>query len=375
VVALAADTGAATDDGHTSDPRIAVAGVPGAARYEYRVGGTGTFIALPGPGDFSPSGLADGSVAVEVRAVGADGRPGREAILRFTLDRAAPAAPAPRLLAGSDTGRSATDGITNTTAPRFEAGSEPGDVVVLLRGGVEVARGSGGTLTDPGPVPDGRQLYTLRRIDRAGNASTSPAVAVEVDTTPPGAVPGLLATRDGLITHRLEDPTLWLQYRVEGGAFVDTESTVVIRPRPLRVGDNRVDVRAVDPAGNTGAITTVIVPFQPSRLEASLVDPAGRDIAGRSGRLGPDGRTDTRIQLAGLPASRRLSTVEVVSSSGERWNSTGTGGAFRLAVLQRPGGVADLYLQEAAPLPATPRTFEIRLTFADRSTETLVLPA
>ena len=121
---------------------------------------------------------------------------GREERVRFRarLPRfpAPPSAPsAPQLEAGSDSGVSNSDGLTNIKNPVFDvlvAGA--GNTVQLLRNGVVVGSRIGpGAITDPGPVPDGLYTYTATQQDTNGQTSpTSPSTSVTISTTPPATL-------------------------------------------------------------------------------------------------------------------------------------------------------------------------------------------
>ncbi len=91
-------------------------------------------------GDLGP----DGAQADRRRAqTDAFGNSSTSASLTFTLDTTAPSGGAPDLVAGSDSGTSSSDNITNATAPSFTValGSAvaAGDTVELLLGGTSLA--------------------------------------------------------------------------------------------------------------------------------------------------------------------------------------------------------------------------------------------
>jgi subtilisin-like proprotein convertase family protein len=135
--------------------------------------------------------------------------------LSVLIDRTVPATPgAPDLQALSDSplpaepgyraGVTNTDNLTYDNSPTFDvAVIESNATVELLRNGNVVATlvnvGPGTVaITDPS-APDGTHAYTVRQYDLAGNlSSTSNALAVVVDTTPPVVVvaPDLQASSD-----------------------------------------------------------------------------------------------------------------------------------------------------------------------------------
>src|SRR5262249_29937467 len=81
-------------------------------------------------GHFKADGSTDGPKVIGVQAADINGIRGNIALLRFTLDTRAPVAPpAPDLEAGSDSGQSNTDDLTNfndatpAKAPVFDVGT------------------------------------------------------------------------------------------------------------------------------------------------------------------------------------------------------------------------------------------------------------
>ena len=124
--------------------------------------------------------------------------------LSIVVDVSAPAAPGtPDLAAGSDSGSSDTDNITNITTPRFTGTCEDG-ATVTLSSSVE------GTLAPTGTCSGGAYDITLSstlsesahnisagQIDAAGNGSAaSGTLGISIDTTAP-AVPGTPDLADG----------------------------------------------------------------------------------------------------------------------------------------------------------------------------------
>lgn len=151
----------------------------------------------------------DGPKTIGVQATNASGTKGNLAIVgdgvltTIVLDTTPPsAALRPVLQAGSDTGLSQTDQITN---PSLVVSPNPGELTftvtfgageintqaTLLRDGLPVGEPvtgtAGATLVDPGPFdPDGTYVYTVLLTDQAGNVSDlSPALNVRIDTQAP----------------------------------------------------------------------------------------------------------------------------------------------------------------------------------------------
>jgi CSLREA domain-containing protein len=135
------------------------------------------------------------------RNVDAAGNFSASAGLSVTFDRTSTAS-TPDLQAGSDSGPSSTDNITNASSLAFDiASTENGATVELLRGATSVANttGTGGTVTlsDPAPPANTTTDYTVRQTDLAGNIGTSGILQVTRDTTgPSAATPNLDAASD-----------------------------------------------------------------------------------------------------------------------------------------------------------------------------------
>ena len=201
--ALKRDTGSSALDRVTSDPTLKGGGAEAHARIEIMrgdevVGYGGSDADGDWEAEFGLS-LPDGEHTVTVRQIdGAGNVSAVSAPITFTLDTAAPAAPAgaPDLAAASDSGISNSDNITNVRLPTFSgvgAGIDAG--VALFVDAVEIGRttadASGNwTFTVPGAkaLADGTHQVTVRQVDSAGNLSgDSAALALTVDTVGPSA--------------------------------------------------------------------------------------------------------------------------------------------------------------------------------------------
>jgi len=135
------------------------------------VGGTDATLTLPSPG-----------------AVGSLG-----ANKAIVLDTAAPSAPStPDLTAGSDTGASNSDNLTQSTTPTFTGTSEASatvklydtDGVTLL--GTTTANGSGAWSITASSLSEGAHTLTAKAVDFAGNTSVaSSGLTLTIDTTAP----------------------------------------------------------------------------------------------------------------------------------------------------------------------------------------------
>ncbi|MCK5270045.1 MAG: hypothetical protein KAJ46_04640 [Sedimentisphaerales bacterium] len=233
--------------------------------------------------------LAEGANAVDIYYIDPAGNTSADsADLAVTLDTAAGApVAAPDLDAGSDSGSSNSDNITNDTTATFSgiAGTVTGNSTVWLRvgtvnkhGTTANANGSYSVTLQTGDLAEGANAVDIYYIDPAGNTSADSAdLTVTLDTTAnaPAAAPDLdagsdsgssnsdnttndtTATFSGIAGTVEDNSTVWL--RVAG---VNTRSTtaagdgsysVTLLAGDLTEGANTVDIIYIDPAGNTSA--------------------------------------------------------------------------------------------------------------------------
>ncbi|WP_166838575.1 Ig-like domain-containing protein [Rheinheimera pleomorphica] len=122
-----------------------------------------------------------------------------------TADRDAPAAPStPDLAAGSDSGSSSTDNITNDNTPTFTGTAEANSTVSVISSvsgtlGTTSADGAGNWSFTAGAMASGAHTITATATDAATNTSVaSPGLAITIDTTTPAApsAPDLSAASD-----------------------------------------------------------------------------------------------------------------------------------------------------------------------------------
>ena len=303
-----------------------------------------------------------------------------------------PAPPAPVLEASSDTGLSATDGITRATSPVFDVSGVAAatDVVSLLRDGAVVAQRTGpGAVTDPGPVPDGTHAYAVTQADGFGDISpASPATTVTVDTRTPAtpSAPALDPLDDSgtlgddvtnVNTPRLvgkADPDVLVQILDASGNVLASSSTAadgsytVALTGPLADGSASLRAREEDVAGNLSpaspALALVIdttppaTPPVPSLLAADdsgtagdgvtnvnqprltgtaepnanvrLLDAAGNVLG--AGAAGADGRYTVRVGSP-LKDGTYLVRAQATDAAG---NASAPGPAFTLVIDTTP---------------------------------------
>ncbi len=121
--------------------------------------------------------------------------------ISITVDNTAPATSgAPDMTAGTDSGISSTDNITNDNTPTFTGSCTDGNTVQLFDDGISSgssAACSGSTFTlTTATLATGANSITFKETDVAGNTSSaSSALSVTIDTTSPAV--SLTAPTDG----------------------------------------------------------------------------------------------------------------------------------------------------------------------------------
>ncbi len=213
------------------------------------------------------SGLQDGAITVEVRAVDQAGNQSATITENLTLDATPPAKP---VISGfsDDTGNA--DGQTSDNTLTFTGTAEAGATVNVYRAGVIVATGTadagGNWSATTGVMPDGYTSFTARAVDAASNGSvfSDPQIVI-IDTTPPG-VPAITGfgtdtgtPGDGITA----DSTITLSGTAQAGT-----TTVVIY-------DNGSEIGTAAVSGGTWTYTTAALADGTHSFTA-----AGRDYVG-----------------------------------------------------------------------------------------------
>ncbi len=153
-----------------------------------------------------PSFFVDGPKVIGIQATDTSGAKGNITTFSYVLKATAPLAPgAPDLTLATDSGRSSTDNITNSTAPAFDVTTtEPTTSLVQLRrssvlngGYIVVASSPAGSspirLIDTNLASLGTSInqtfyYQAVQVDQAGNVSLPTApLAVRINTIAPAA--------------------------------------------------------------------------------------------------------------------------------------------------------------------------------------------
>jgi hypothetical protein len=198
-LAAGSDLGASATDNITSDNTPTFTGTAEAgSRVEIfdGIASLGT-VAADGSGNwsFTSAIMTDGGHSLTAQITDLAGNvSAASAALAITVDTVAPvAAPsAPDLVAGSDSGSSNSDNITNDTTPTLTGTATAGSTVQLFDGvtslGTTTADGGGLWSFTTGVLPAGPHSITARETDLAGNTGpASPALVVTIDATAPAA--------------------------------------------------------------------------------------------------------------------------------------------------------------------------------------------
>ncbi|MCK6489356.1 MAG: Ig-like domain-containing protein [Planctomycetes bacterium] len=294
---IADDTGGSASDRITSDttPQVHGLGEAGTIVTLLRNGSAVATATVAADGSWSAalaaSALSDGSYAVSAFASDRSGNAGAASTpLTVTVDTRCGT---PVLLAISpDSGRSASDRITNAATPVLSGRADPGDSVTVridgIQAGIAIADGSGGwSLALSAALADGAHAITLAAGDLAGNLSaTAGPWTMAVDTVAPshalltGVTSDTGVSDSDLLT---SDTTLLLSGTAEAGARVtvsvagvalgsaDADGTgawsLDLTSRTLSAGTYPVVLTAADVAGNASP---------PSPARSVVVDTANQ---------------------------------------------------------------------------------------------------
>ncbi|WP_230959709.1 beta strand repeat-containing protein, partial [Burkholderia stagnalis] len=239
-VALTTDSGSSASDHVTNVGTLNLTGVETGATVEYSTDGGHTWNT-----SFSAvEGLND----VQVRQTDIAGNTSSATSFSFTLDTSAAA---PGVALTVDSGSSASDHITNVGTLNL-SGVETGAVV-------EYSTDGGHTWSTSFNATEGLNDVQVRQIDIAGNTSNPTSFSFTLDTS--AAAPGVALTTDSgssASDHVTNVGTLNLtgietgatvQYSVDNGGHWNTSFSAV-------EGTNNVQVRQIDVAGNTSAVTS-----------------------------------------------------------------------------------------------------------------------
>ncbi|MES3008056.1 MAG: Ig-like domain-containing protein, partial [Pseudomonadota bacterium] len=271
---LLSSNSGSTSDSITNNGTVNVGYLESGATWQYSTDGS-TWTNGSG-NNFTLSG--DGDKTVRVRQTDTAGNTGSTTSLSFTLDTSAAA---PSLALASDTGSSATDGITSNGTVNVSA-LESGASWQYSLDGSSWSDGSGGSFTTSG---DGDKNVLVRQIDTAGNISSATSLSFTVDTAAPEATVLTLATNSGNTSDsvsndgtvnvaNLESGAIW-QHSLDGSNWTDGSGSSF---QLTGDGSKSVQVRQSDAAGNinsSGALNFTLDTEAPDTLTLSLTSDTG----------------------------------------------------------------------------------------------------
>lgn len=231
--------------------------------------------------DYSAVDLVDGSYMLTADAVFVDLQSAISAQFPLTVDRVAPPAPA-NLLISTDSGSSATDGITNDAALVLSGVAEPNALIRVrldnLVIGTTRADGSGNWSFDYTAFSflEGNYAVALMATDLAGNQSAWSTFPIVIDTTPPNPVttfgmqPDTGVVGDGLTSTGAiqlvgtadagDVVEVFIDGVSAGQVAVDANGDWVLdlSAAPLLDGAYSITAQVIDTAGNRSALSTAL---------------------------------------------------------------------------------------------------------------------
>ncbi|WP_337842696.1 Ig-like domain-containing protein [Rheinheimera sp.] len=238
----------------------------------------------------------------------------------LVIDTTAPNAPStPDLAAGSDSGASSSDNITNDTTPTLTGVAESGSTVTLYDTdgttalGSATATGGAWSITAAPALSEGSHTLTAKALDAAGNESVASAgLTVTIDSTAPAAptVPTLDAGSD---TGSSNSDNLTNASSLDFTGTAEAGSTVA-----LSSNVNGALGSAVATAGNWSLTTSAVTTAGSHTITAVATDVAGNSSGASSGLgivLDQTTPTVTATSPAGTPAAEDTTVDFTVSFS------------------------------------------------------------
>ncbi|GAB3444088.1 DUF4214 domain-containing protein [Massilia solisilvae] len=331
--ALAADTGTNNSDGITNNPTVNVTLPPDAASWEYSVDGGAHWTAGSGTSFNLPAGTqAVGQAQVRYTDLAGNLSAAGSNAAAITIDTSVAA---PALALASDTGSSASDGITKDGAINVTLAGDVASWEYSVDSGAHWTAGSGTSFT-LASGSYGAGAVQVRQTDIAGNLSSaaSNAAAITVDTT--AAAPSFALhsdtgasaadgiTRNGTIDVALPGDAASWEYSVDGGAHWTAGSATAFTLADASYAAGAVKVRYTDTAGNLSAVAANAAAIT---IDNAVAAPT-LTLAADTGTSNSDGLTKNTAVNVTLAAD--VASWEYSTDSGAHWTS-GSSTSFNLA--------------------------------------------
>ena len=266
----------------------------------------------------------------------------------------------------NDTGASAADGITRDShiaidAPAGAIGLEYRIASARHWIGLDEAE-----RFQPAGLAEGKNTVFARAIFPGGVLGDEASLEVVLDTQAPAPVSGIRSTTRGHVTFRVSDDARRYEYRVGDSPFRPVATPGSFDPEGLRFGANRLELRAIDAAGNVGLTRSTTVRWLPGSPSGLWIGQDNRDFTGPYRYAVADGTQDIHIQLGGLPAKALITFIDIQGKGGSRWQFNGNSGHWKIVVVRAAGATtADLFMQPDRV--EVGREFEVKLSFGDGS--------
>ncbi len=256
-----------------------------ALRFQCSIDG-GAFAVCTSPRAYS--GLAEGEHRFEVRALDQAGNVDPSpAVHEWTVDRTPPE---------TTIGSAPADQSASTAASfSFEGiDDRSGEVEFECRLDAEEEFDDCDSPASYADLLEGEHTFEVRAVDEAGNVDASPAShAWTIDTTAPetsieSGPADPTSDRSASIAFGSSEPGSRFECRLNEGDFADCESPLLLSA--LSDGDHRVEVRAIDRAGNVDGSPAV---------HAWTVDTTAPETSIETGPADPSGSRAASISFAG----------------------------------------------------------------------------
>ena len=338
------DSGASTTDNLTNDDTPAFSGTAEAGVHVTILDGAspaGSGTAAGGNYTITTSALAEGAHTVTATASDLAGNvsPASSGLV-VTVDTTAPAIPsAPDLIAGTDSGISASDNLTNDTTPTFSGTAEASSTVKIYAGASLAGNGpaTGGNYSVTVSVlAQGAHSVTATATDAAGNVSEASAgLNVTIDTSASApSTPDLAAGSDSGTSNSdniTNDTTPTFTGTAEAGATVTvysagsevgsgtaTGGSYAVTTSAVAEGSRTITARVTDAAGNLSSASSGLVVTVDATAPAVLASVIGKEVGFLSGSIKNSGRyfVYANIVEAGGGVAAETANVSAISSGG-----------------------------------------------------------